>query len=63
MKRGYVPVWAAALVTLLLGTLLVALWFTHHQSNYPSFIAAIAPVAWAWWSAIQGVRQRRNAGA
>jgi hypothetical protein len=58
MKRGYVPIWVAVFSTLVVIALAGALWLGHQ--NYAVLIAPLAVVAWTWWSAILGIRERRN---
>jgi hypothetical protein len=59
MKRGYVLVWASVFLTLVLVAFGVGLWLGHSHVSY--VIAPLIVVAWTWWSALQGVRQRRKA--
>jgi hypothetical protein len=61
MHRGYVPVWAAVFVTVVLAAGALALWLGHQRRDYFFILVPAAPVAWSWWSAIMGLRERRNA--
>ena len=59
MRRGYVPVWAAAFITVVVAAFAFALWLGHRRDDYLLVIGPAVPAAWAWWSAIRGLRARR----
>ncbi len=59
MTRGRLPVWMAAAFTLVVAGFVLMLWLTHSQRNYIIFIPPALAVAWGWWSAIRGLRERR----
>lgn len=62
MKRGFVPVWAAVFSTLVSIAYAGALWLGHSQGrDYARVLVLLPIVAWMWWSAIQGLRERRDA--
>ena len=51
--------WMAAALTLAVAAFVLGLWLTHSQRNYIIFIAPALAIAWGWWSAIKGLRERR----